>query len=91
MSEANELEPFDGKPGKVGSTAEASVKRLASQLAELHFPGKDNNTKEFEVLKNLKAKYIETNASKNPDTILAALLRSLTSRRVDLSRAEAGL
>lgn len=91
LSEANEVEPFNGKPGKVGSKTEAGVKKLASQIADLHFPGKDTNTTEFEVLKDMKAKYIESNASRNPDTIMAAILRSLVSRKVDLSRAEAGL
>ena len=91
MDEANEVEPFNGTPGKVGKVAEAGVKRLASQIADLHFPGKDTTSTEFDVLKNMKEKYIKANASKNPDTILAALLRSLTSRKVDLSPAECGL
>lgn len=91
LNEANEDAPFEGKPGKVGAKAEAGCKKLASKLAEVHFPGKDTTSTEFTVLIELKDRFIGANSSRNPDTILAALLRSLTSRRVDLSGAEAGL
>ena len=38
----------------------------------------------------IKTKYISTNQSKNPDTILAAILRSLTSRNVEVTTEDIG-
>ena len=60
------------------------------KLADLHFPGKDTKSESFTALMRTKTKYISANQSKDPDTILAAVLRSLTSRNVEVTAEDIG-
>ena len=51
----------------------------------------DKGSEEFKTLMDLKSKYIGCNGSKNANTIVAAILRTLTSRKVSVSKEVLGL
>jgi len=91
MKDEEESESFNDKPGKVSSAAEVRIKEVSQKFADLHFPGNDQSSDCFKVLLNIKTTYISTNASKQANTITAAILRSLTARRVEVFEEELGL
>ena len=82
---------FDGAAGKVSDLADQEIRRVAEATAEAHPVMKDKQSEEFKALMSIKSKFIGSNGSKNAHTIVAAILRSLTSRKVSVSKEVLGL
>jgi hypothetical protein len=64
---------------------------VAEAVLEAHPVLKDKASEEFKTLMELKTKFIGCNGSKNANTIVAAILRTLTSRKVSVSKEVLGL
>ncbi len=71
--------------------ADKQIRCVAEDVVEAHPVLKDKASEEFKVLMNIKSKFIGNNGSKNANTIVAAILRTLTSRKVSVSKEVLGL
>ena len=71
----------------VAGEAVREIDRLAKVAANAHF----KTSGEIEKLFALKTQWLPENGAKNPNTVLAALVRAITSRNIPLARGEIGV
>lgn len=91
MKTEEESVSFEGQAGRVNDSADKQIRLVSGQVVDAYPVLKDKESAEFLMLMAIKSTYIGSNGSKNPDTILAALLRSLTSRKVPVSPDDLGI
>ena len=75
----------------MSNQADHQIRCVAEAIVEAHPVMKDKESEEFKTLMELKSKFIGCNGGKNANTIVAAILRTLTSRKVSVSKEVLGL
>ena len=91
VQKQEELVSFNGQAGRVSEGADKQIRCVADEVIVAHPVMNDKGSEEFKTLMDLKSKYIGCNGSKNANTIVAAILRTLTSRKVSVSKEVLGL